>query len=425
MERGPGLLTGSLPKFGIVIAQKIKAAVRRLSRNHAVTDGGVEIGEADHPIQALGLARVSTARQAEEGVSLETQQEDIRALAEENGYELVEIFVEDGISGQTLDREAIKKIKHYAELYNIKYLIVYGTNRIGRTSLEAIRFVIDLKLNYNIHILTPEIEIDPSKSWNMLQYVFEACSAEKSVQYRSDASQRSKNKNWKNGNWSTSSMTVPPGYNYLEEDDWLEVDAATAEIVQQAFELFLKISEGRGPYKQVWREHGAELGIEPSDVKDMLTNPVYIGKPTYGGSAKRPGVEISEQKRQEIAMMSDPLREVWKGIQHPDPNLRIVDDDTFGEIQKEVEKVHDRNSRSDDITQMKRDLVDEWGLPAVYHSADNLEFHCQNCGDVTVKDGVYPTADGNVHRWLCTECGIVEGWPKRNHQFQMEKYEYE
>ncbi|WP_286668364.1 recombinase family protein [Haloglomus salinum] len=420
-------LDRNLDKFGRLVAQRTNILIRRLIKNRALTDGGVDsIDDPDHPIRVLGLARVSKAHQATEGDSLVTQVEDIQALAEEKGYHLEKIFIEEGVSGQTLDREAIKKIRHYAKEYDIKYLIVYGISRIGRNSLEAIQFVIDLKLNYGVHVLTPELEVDPSKSWNMLQYVFEACSAENSTQYRSNASQRSKNKNWKDGNWSTAKRGVPPGYKYVKENDWLEIDKDTAAAVERAFKLFVRICEVRGPYKQVWREYGDELGISASDIRDMLTDPIYVGMPTYGGSENRAGAEISEEKRREVAMMSDPVKEVWKGITHPDPDLRIIDDDLYEEVQKAVEKVYDRNSRSDDVTQMKRDLVDEWGLPAVYHSADNLEFHCGRCGDPTVKDGVYQTSDGYTHRWKCVnaDCGKVEGWPKEEHRFRMENHEY-
>ena len=50
--------------------------------------------------QAVGYVRVSTEEQAKEGVSLEAQQERIRAYAAMRGLELIEIYSEQGVSGK-------------------------------------------------------------------------------------------------------------------------------------------------------------------------------------------------------------------------------------------------------------------------------------------------------------------------------------
>ena len=62
-----------------------------------------------HSQTALGYARVSTDEQAREGVSLDAQQSRIRAYCEAKELELVDMLTDDGISGKTLDRPALRK----------------------------------------------------------------------------------------------------------------------------------------------------------------------------------------------------------------------------------------------------------------------------------------------------------------------------
>ena len=52
---------------------------------------------------AIGYIRVSTEKQANEGVSLEAQEARINAWCVANGYELVQVYVDAGISGKKMD----------------------------------------------------------------------------------------------------------------------------------------------------------------------------------------------------------------------------------------------------------------------------------------------------------------------------------
>jgi predicted site-specific integrase-resolvase len=53
--------------------------------------------------QAIGYVRVSTEQQANEGVSLDAQRARIVKWCADNGYELVQVFVDAGISGKSMD----------------------------------------------------------------------------------------------------------------------------------------------------------------------------------------------------------------------------------------------------------------------------------------------------------------------------------
>ena len=87
--------------------------------------------------QAIGYIRVSTDRQANEGVSLEAQEARISGWCTANGYELVQVFVDAGISGKRMDtRPELQKA--LASLKKGMALVSYSLSRVSRSSQDLI-----------------------------------------------------------------------------------------------------------------------------------------------------------------------------------------------------------------------------------------------------------------------------------------------
>ena len=61
-------------------------------------------------MQAIGYVRVSTDRQAEQGVSLEAQEAKIRAMATVQGAELIDVIVDGGESAKSLNRPGLQRL---------------------------------------------------------------------------------------------------------------------------------------------------------------------------------------------------------------------------------------------------------------------------------------------------------------------------
>lgn len=82
--------------------------------------------------KAIGYIRVSTEKQASEGVSLETQASKIQAWADLNDYELVAIYKDEGISGSTMTKrpELQKALK--ASRKGMA-LVCYSMSRLSRS----------------------------------------------------------------------------------------------------------------------------------------------------------------------------------------------------------------------------------------------------------------------------------------------------
>jgi len=87
--------------------------------------------------QAIGYIRVSTEQQANEGVSLEAQKTKIAAWCITNGYDLVQVYTDAGISGKSMDKrpglqDALKSLSKDMAL------VTYSLSRLARSTKDAI-----------------------------------------------------------------------------------------------------------------------------------------------------------------------------------------------------------------------------------------------------------------------------------------------
>jgi site-specific DNA recombinase len=76
--------------------------------------------------------RVSTDEQAKEGFSIDNQKRACVEYAKNNGFEIIEIFTDDGRSARTTDRPAFQKMMTAAKEKPVDALIFYKVDRIFR-----------------------------------------------------------------------------------------------------------------------------------------------------------------------------------------------------------------------------------------------------------------------------------------------------
>ncbi len=94
--------------------------------------------------KAVGYVRVSTEEQAREGVSLENQRGKIKAYAELNDLELIEVVADEALSAKNLNRPGIKKILDMARNKEIGALVVYKLDRAFRSTIDALEVTKEL-----------------------------------------------------------------------------------------------------------------------------------------------------------------------------------------------------------------------------------------------------------------------------------------
>ena len=87
--------------------------------------------------QAIGYIRVSTEKQAEEGVSLEAQKEKIRAWCEMHEYELLCIEEDAGVSGKSMKkREGLRRALD--KIGKGTVLVAYSFSRLARSTRDLL-----------------------------------------------------------------------------------------------------------------------------------------------------------------------------------------------------------------------------------------------------------------------------------------------
>lgn len=108
---------------------------------------------------ARGYVRVSTAMQAEEGVSLDTQVKRIQGHCDYKGYKLEKIYQDSGISAKDTNRPALKQLM--SEMQKGEYVIVSDLSRLSRNTRDALNLFEEFKTN-GVHFvcLNPDIQFD-------------------------------------------------------------------------------------------------------------------------------------------------------------------------------------------------------------------------------------------------------------------------
>src|SRR5713226_1837144 len=81
---------------------------------------------------AIGYARVSTDRQAEQGVSLDAQTTRIRAMATVQSAGLLDVVV-DGESAKSMNRPGLRRVLALVEAGKIDTVIVAKLDRLTRS----------------------------------------------------------------------------------------------------------------------------------------------------------------------------------------------------------------------------------------------------------------------------------------------------
>jgi len=89
-------------------------------------------------MKCFGYCRVSTAGQAADGVSLDAQRERIKAWCAGNGYELVRVFVDAGLSGGRADNrpELQRALDEVCKAGAA--LVVFSLSRLARSTRDTL-----------------------------------------------------------------------------------------------------------------------------------------------------------------------------------------------------------------------------------------------------------------------------------------------
>lgn len=109
--------------------------------------------------RAIIYARVSTKRQADDGLPVESQIDHCRSKIEALGAVVAKVFTDGGISGTTDKRPAFQDALNYCAVMDVDYFVCWSGSRFARNHLDAGHYKAVLK-RYGTRLVYSSTEVD-------------------------------------------------------------------------------------------------------------------------------------------------------------------------------------------------------------------------------------------------------------------------
>lgn len=276
---------------------------------------------------AIGYVRVSTEEQAREGYSLDNQRKDISDYCQYKGWDLVDIYADEGISGAGMDeRIGLLRALKLLHTRKINYLVVWKLSRLSRKVADVVR--ITERLDHNeTFLISVKDNIDTSspmgKPFLYIASIFAEMERDSMIiQVKGGMEQKAREGRWNGG-------ISPIGYRLQEKE--LVIDEVEAEIVKTIFTEYLK-DNGYKAIAKLLNDQGYKtrkgFAFSGGTVKEILRNPTYMGKIRWGKlknwSKKNSDGERTRTYNDE-AILVDGIHQA------------IVDEDTFNRVQNMID----------------------------------------------------------------------------------------
>ncbi len=232
-------------------------------------------------MKIIGYARVSTDNQKEEG-TIEIQEEALKEYAETNGYEILNIFKDEGVSGSLENRPGLSQLFYYLENHrDIEGVLIFKLDRLARDLYIQEHLIKQLenrgKKLYSIK--EPNLDgTDPLRK-AFRQFIGIVSELEKAfITMRLSGGRINKARK---GGYAGGRKAL--GY-YVKDKDLL-IDTEQAEVIRSIFtmrknnltlrEIAWELNRQNIPTARVGKQWYART------VKKILDNPIYKGQLTY------------------------------------------------------------------------------------------------------------------------------------------------
>lgn len=186
----------------------------------------------------VAYLRVSTDAQVEK-YGLDVQKQKIIEYCDRNNIVIDKWYIDGGYSGSKLDRPEIQKLLDDAESGLIRTVYIYKLDRLSRDTADTLELMYRILPKYGVKVvsMTEEIRTDNPMDKVMLTMNAAMNQYEREViRMRMSAGmvERVKKGYWMGGG------RIPWGYYYDRNDGILHVDEKQAEMVRNAYKLYLE-----------------------------------------------------------------------------------------------------------------------------------------------------------------------------------------
>ena len=227
--------------------------------------------------------RVSTQLQADEGFSLEAQEERLKAFCVAQGWNvcLGHIYVDAGVSGKSVDRPQMQAMLQAAQAGQVQRIVAMKLDRIARNVREFLATVDQLKA-WQCDLVLVKESFDTSTPQGRFALTMFAAMAELEASTITERVMSGKAQKATQGGFNGA----PEAYGYAYSNGLFTVNKAEAHWVSEIFKLFLA-GKSLNAIAKVLNEAGAptKRGGQwfAMTVRQTLTNGVYAGVAQWAG----------------------------------------------------------------------------------------------------------------------------------------------
>lgn len=298
-------------------------------------------------IRVAIYARVSSDRQAQEQ-TIDSQVAALRERVSRDGHMLDDAmcFLDEGISGSTLRRPALERLRDLAYVGGFQKLYVHSPDRLARNYAYQVVVVEELiKHGVMIEFLNRPIGVSPEED---LLLQMQGMFAEYERAQILERCRRGKKHAASRGSVSVLGQ-APYGYRYVSKNEGggeaaYEIDEQPAAVVKQVFEWVGRDRISMGEVTRRLRAQAIPTAKgaaqwNRSTVWKMLKNPAYQGSATFGKTrvgVRRP--QVKPYRGQSLTpRRNSSLYETEPNEQVVIPVPPIVSQELFATVQEQLD----------------------------------------------------------------------------------------
>jgi len=216
------------------------------------------------PLAAI-YVRVSTQEQAQQGFSLDAQQEALENYAKALGYEIYKIFRDEGKSAKDIKhRPEMVQMLEDAQNKKFSAIFIYKLDRFSR-SLKDLILTIDQLKELGIDFVSLQDKIETTSASGKLMFHIISAFAEFERNIIGDRTKFGMQRKAKQGGFITK---APKGYKIIDK---ILIPDDNSQEIQQIFQEFL---DNDISLTQLAKKYS----MTPTGMKKLLRNITYLGK---------------------------------------------------------------------------------------------------------------------------------------------------
>lgn len=285
--------------------------------------------------------RVSTEHQVREGYSISAQKENLSKFAQNQGWNICDIYSDEGISGKNIkDRPEVKRLINDIKNGSIDVVVLYKFDRLTRDSRDT-EDIINLVQEFGIQVITLSGgAIDVSTASGRFMVRINGAQAQFEREQTIERVKFGFKQKVKQGYTLASAITCY-GYNRKKHEKEQTINKNEAKVVKRIFQMysdgksFTEICDILNIEKIPTKMNGKKIkkkGMNeyyivdsiwmPKTIRLILTNPTYIGKVRY---------HIGKEDYFDIEGNHKPIiqKKLWKDVQDRIKKIKHISKTNF------------------------------------------------------------------------------------------------